>query len=380
MSEVIGKTKDENYLVTYIPIRKIQVISDVKLTIDNLLFRQINFENISFNLALSPAKLLIRNLFVSSKQDFLDLDLDFEARSIKPTVMFKIHDGNITFNEKSISELLLLKDNLLEKFAIDKFEFNLNAYLSGINFGKIPFNKVILSATSNDNLINVKNFDSNIFGGKSQLSGSILLMPFTLNFVYGLNSIDISMLNNILGDGYNTGVLSANGMWATKGSTINELFYNFYVKSNILAKNIYINNFSIDQLISKINNPSFDLNNLDKEVKKSLITGQTEINEFKTNFELIKGLISMKETEFTTKFASAVASTVINLYESTIYSISSFSFLLGKSVRNAIDSYQTINLPVKVSGNMFSSKKETDILLIRNSVEKFRGIIEKKEP
>ena len=67
------------------------------------------------------------------------------------------------------------------------------------------------------------------------------------------------------------GVINANGMWSTNGNSLEEQLYNLYTKSEILAKNITINNFSIDTIVQAVSNPNYDLKKSFKDDLKAAI-------------------------------------------------------------------------------------------------------------
>ena len=68
------------------------------------------------------------------------------------------------------------------------------------------------------------------------------------------------------------GVISANGMWSTNGNSLEEQLYNLYTKSDILAKNITINNFSIDNLIQAVSSPNYNLKSFKDDLKEAILT------------------------------------------------------------------------------------------------------------
>ena len=194
-------------------------------------------------------------------------------------------------------------------------------------------------------------------------SGSILLDPYTINFVYALNSASIPEISKLMPPGVleSGGVISANGMWSTNGNSLEEQLYNLYTKSEILAKNITINNFSIDTLVQALSNPNYDLKSFKDDLKAAILTEKTEISELKTAIELVKGLFTLKDISFKTKYTAAAAAATFNLYNLDIDLISTFSFYLSKPApgRSYTDSTPA-KLTLKASGNLFTPKKETD--------------------
>ncbi|MBM5802311.1 MAG: hypothetical protein FJ077_16165 [Cyanobacteria bacterium K_DeepCast_35m_m2_023] len=157
------------------------------------------------------------------------------------------------------------------------------------------------------------------------------------------------------------GVISANGMWSTNGNSLEEQLYNLYTKSEILAKNITINNFSIDNLIQAVSNSNYNLKSFKDDLKAAILTEKTDISELKAAVEFVKGLFSLKDVTFKTKYTAAAASATFNLYNLDIDLISVFSFYLSKPApgRSYTDSTPT-KLTLKAIGNLFAPKKEAD--------------------
>jgi hypothetical protein len=150
-------------------------------------------------------------------------------------------------------------------------------------------------------------------------------------------------------------------MWSTNGNSLEEQLYNLYTKSDILAKNITINNFSIDNLIQAISSPNYNLKSFKDDLKEAILTEKTEISELKAAVELVKVLFTLKDIGFKTKYTAASASASFNLYNLDIDLISVLSFYLSKPAPGRSYTGSTpAKIALKATGNLFAPKKEAD--------------------
>jgi hypothetical protein len=246
---------------------------------------------------------------------------------------------------------------------MDKIDSSWDVALSKAYQNNLVFNNLKLKAQTEKSLITIDNLEANVFAGKLTSSGSILLQPYTLNFVYALNSANIKEIANILPDGvYNgDGFVSIRGMLSTNGNDLNSLLYNLYTKSNFIAKDTVINNFSIDDIVQMASMADYDSNNFKSDIKKALLTGTTKVKEMKSDLELSKGVLTLPLITFTTQNTSAAASATMNIYDFKLDISSKFSFYLASqdAGRNFVD-YKPTNLTVTTLGSFFAPNKEAD--------------------
>ncbi|MGI4776267.1 MAG: AsmA-like C-terminal region-containing protein, partial [Janthinobacterium lividum] len=193
--------------------------------------------------------------------------------------------------------------------------------------------------------------------------GSILLEPFTWNFVYALNSINIASLCDVLPKGFlnNVGGMSIGGMLTTNGDNIEKLLYNLYSKSSFIVKDAEINNFSIDDFIDNFYSISYNTANITTDLQLALLTGQTDVDTLKGDLELSQGVLNLKNTSLKTKesIASIVAS--INLYSFALNLDALFSFHPRSQLRALQGTIsRPMQLGVNVLGTIFAPQKTSD--------------------
>lgn len=355
-------SKNENYLNKFIPLREINSISNYDISFDQLSLSNKLYKNVKFNLNLMPGEAKLENLSLNDDKNSVDMTLELIASGIKPSFNIIINSGILEVDFLSPRSFSEMRKQILEKFALDKVDLNINFNLDKLYQGDFSLDRVVLKAKNNKNLFEISKFDTDLLGGRMYSTGSILLEPYTINFVYALNSAIIKEVSKLMPSFFETdGVISINGMWSTNGSSLEEQLYNLYTKSNLIIKDMVVNNLSIDDIVQSASEPDYNIKNFKDDIKQALLTGKTNINELKTELELVKGLFSFKNVKFQTKYTSGAAAANFNLYDMNIDLSSVFVFSLSKqNYGKSYNDYATTKLILKASGNLFSPKKEFD--------------------
>lgn len=378
VSSLTENMKGDDYLSKFIPLRKITSSSNYSISFDKLILNDVAYDRVNLNLGMSPGHLRINNLYLNNGIDYVDADIDIIASGVKPVISIKISDGSLKANFLKPESMLATRKKMLEEYALDKISLDMDFNLSKIYQDKIELTNVIFRAKNNNILFDISKFETDLFKGRFISAGSILLDPYTITLVYALNSANVESITNLLPNDLikSGGAISASGMVTTNGNNINELLYNLYTKSLIITKDITVRNFSIDNLIQKLTAKNYNPENFKDDVKSSLLTGDTQIDDLKsTDVELSKGLIKMPSITFKTKYTSGAASANINIYDFSLNLNSIFSFFFAKQTpgRNVVN-YSPSKITVKATGSIFSPKKEA----ITNEFEEFLNTQKKK--
>ena len=115
-------------------------------------------------------------------------------------------------------------------------------------------------------MFKIPNLKAQLLNGTIEVEGSVLL---NWNLVYALNTIEVAVLSKILPVNWlkSDGSASVYGMITTNGDSLEKLLYNLYTKSLFVAKNVKINNFSIDTFIASKIQPNYDITQFKTEFK-----------------------------------------------------------------------------------------------------------------
>ncbi len=362
-SNLLEDMKDETYLNKFIPIRKISSISNFDITFDRLTLNKKLYENVNFVLELSPGRVSVEQLYITDGVDWIDTNFTLEAQSIRPSVKIDINNGSIAVDFLSAPAMLLLKQKILSNFDLHKIDIVTRFSLANVYQGDFSLGKVIFLARNDKNLIDISKFEANLFGGRLQSSGSILLQPYTLNFVYALNSAHIEQILKLLPkDMINSGgVISASGMVSTNGEKLDEQLYNLYTKSNIVTKDTKLNDFSIDNFIQILGDPNYNISAFNDDLNKTLLLNKTEISDLQAGVELSKGIFTLPSIAFKTKYSMGQGSARFNLYDFNFDASAIFSFYLAKpKYGRSVTDYAPTNMSVTAKGNFLNPKKEAN--------------------
>ncbi|WP_341756045.1 MULTISPECIES: AsmA-like C-terminal region-containing protein [unclassified Candidatus Tisiphia] len=357
--------KGESYLAKYIPIRTVDYLGNFDIMINDLLIGNNSFGKAYILANVSPGNIEISNFDIRTSSDYLNLSANLLASNIKPQLKVTINDGSLNVNFLTPESLLNLRNKLLNEFDLEKIELKLDCMLSTIIQGALVLQNLKLGLANNNALFKINNFEVNLLLGKLKAEGNILLDPYTINFVYALNSIDLAQLSNILPKGLlnNYGGMSINGTLTTNGDNLKKLLYELNIQSDFVVKNAKISNFSIDSFIEKVNNKDYNLNYLKEDVTQAMYQGQTELDSVRGNIQLKNGIVTVKDIIFNTKYTSGAASLAVNIYNWDMALSSILSFYIADLKPNQSDSNNKntpINLKIKTSGTMFEPIKTLD--------------------
>lgn len=166
----------------------------------------------------------LENLSLNDDKNHIDATIELVASSLRPSFRITIHGGAIEVDFLSPRAISELRQYILANYALDKVDLNMNFMLDKLYQGDFSLGRVIFKAKNNKALFEINKFDADIFGGRISSSGSILLDPYTINFVYALNSASIPKIIKLMPPGIieSGGVISANGMWSTNGNSLEE--------------------------------------------------------------------------------------------------------------------------------------------------------------
>lgn len=352
--------KQDDYQNKFIPIRKISSIGSYDITIDNLAYQTHKYNNISFNLETEPSSVAINRLYFNNGSTWFDLSASLSTKSLNPVLIVKINDGVIENTILSSQGLLDFRAKILEHLDLAKINFLVSGYLTAFKNGDNGLDRIIFSFKNDKNLLTFTDLNFDLFSGRLTMAGSVLLEPLTLNFSYALNAANLSKISAALPKNLLTldGLVSNNGVFSTNGDSLEKLLYNLYNKSSLIAKGVVLNNFSIDQFIEKINNESYDANNLSYDVDKMLLTDNTTIIDLKSDVLLSKGVLDLTPMSFKTNLSSQTGNLKLNIYDYSLDGDLAVNFYILHKRKFKPASYQPLVVDLKASGDIMNLSRK----------------------
>jgi hypothetical protein len=349
-------TKNEEYLNKFIPIRTFNYNGNIDIKINNFKFENYDFDKVYFITNIDSGIIDIKDIHIEKNKDYIDANIKLSAQDLKPIFNFTINDANIKTDLSSlISSIVQINDFLANQFQFQDSYLNLNAHISNIYFDDSSIENIKLSLNNDNSIVNINNFEANIFGGKIKLLGNFILKPYSVNLAYAINSANISEFQKIFPNSkyfLTNGAVSLNGTILTNGNNNAELLYNLETKSNIIFKDILLNHFAIDDFIEKINEPNYEITLLDDDLKKYFGESVTAISEAKSNISLKNGIIICDKISFNSNYSIGSSALSYNLYDSNINLASIFYFRIGENTSTSLN--------IKLANNIFTPSKIFD--------------------
>lgn len=367
---VQGLTKDMkslDYPSKFIPIRTNPYTINLDILVDGVKYNDQIFDKMNLLAKISPASVKISNLDLKTNNSYLSTSWNLDASSVLPSLTVEIKDGSLSTDLLSPAKLLDLRNKLVNDYSLDKVTLQIYGNLSSLSQNNLVLKNVKFYAVNNNNLLQFNNIEAELLGGKLQGSGNILLDPYSLNFVYALNTIDLDKASALLPKIFaaSEGEISISGSFSTNGNTLRNQLYNLTSKSQFAINVITVNNFNIDSFIQKINNYDYNVSNLDKDINSAITTGQQRITGISGNIDLQKGIALLKDINFVTQYSTGAASFAVNIYNFDMDSSNILSFYIPsslvkpdpKNTSSNADKSVLSNLSLKIQGNMFAPKK-----------------------
>lgn len=358
--------KSLDYPSKFIPIRTNPYLANLDISIDNIKYNDHLFDKVNLLAKIIPANIKISNLDFKTDSSYLSTSWNLDASSVLPSLSVEVKDGSLSTDLLSPSGLLSLRNKLISDYSLDKATLQLYGKLSSLSQKDLALKNLKFYIANSNNLLQFNNIEAELLGGKFQGSGNILLEPYSINFVYALNTMDLSKISALIPEIFtsSSGEISINGNFSTNGNTLQNQLYNLTTKSKFAINAIDISNFGIDSFIEKINAPNYIIQNLDKDINSAITSGQEKITGISGNIELQKGIALLKNVNFATQYSTGAASFAINIYNFSMDSTAILSFYIPSSLvklnNSTNDKNILTNLNMRMQGSIFTPKKTFD--------------------
>ncbi|WP_122036766.1 AsmA family protein [Rickettsia typhi] len=357
-----------DYPSKFIPIRTIGYLANLDILIDSVKYNDHVFDKMNLLAKILPATIKISNLDFKTANSCLSTRWHLDTSSVLPSLTVEIKDGYLTTDSFSLSSMLNLRNKLVNEYSLNNAILQFYGTLSTLSQNNFIFRNVKFYLANHNNLLQFNNIEAELLGGKFQGSGNILLEPYSINFVYALNTVDLNKISALM---YNIftwsgGKGSISGSLWTNGNSLKSQLYNLTTKSQFVINNIDVNNFGIDSFIEKINTSDYNVRNLDNDINSSITTGRTNIKDISGDIELQKGIILLKNIKFATQYSSGAASFAVNIYNFDIDSSSVLSFYIPEklvklnNLHTNSDKASLAQLNIRMNGSIFEPKKTFD--------------------
>ena len=362
--------KNHSYLNKYIPLRTVSFLGTIDMHFNDLVIGEAYLGKVYMLANISPGNIEINNLDIRKGDDYFNISANLLASSIKPKFTIKINDGVLNTDVMTPKTMLDLRSKLLNDFDLNKIDLDINCNLSKMSLNtSLVLQNFQISLGNEGNLFTLHEIKGDFLSGKLKGAGNIVLKPFSINLVYALNSIDLAKLSVALPKGWldTYGGFSIHGSLSTTGDSPEKLLYELNSNSEFLIKNAKLNNFSVDELVGKINTVTYNKDSLQKDLDQAIMQGKTELLNMQGKLQLKNVIINIKEALYNTQYTTGSAAAAINIYnfEMALTSILTFYVKDFNSSKN-----DTITIKVNSMGSIFAPKKTIDATELQKILDK----------
>lgn len=368
--------KADSYLSKFIDLRTLNYLANLDISVNNLAWQNLNLGKADLAISIAPGRVNISNLQIQSGNDYISSNISVNSAEVKPKINVEVKDGVIHTSLMNPSNILLLRNMLINEASLDKIFLTLNGSLSQLYQNDLLFENIKFSINNDNILFNIPLIAADLLSGKLKTQGSILLEPFTFNFVYALNSFDLQELSKALPNGVldTEGVASINGMFTTSGASLEKLLYNLYSQSSFVAKDMKLNDLSMDKFLQNINSKDYNIVNLDTDLKKSLLTGSTKVKNLNSDLLLTNGVLQLQNVKAQTEVANCSAdSGSLNIYDFMVKLTLKCNFdFLDFSGASTQPNKRPASMGIDWQGNIFGPQKTANIDELRKLIQQYR--------
>lgn len=352
ISSLALNLSDKDYLSKYIPIRKIDYLADINLSLNNVQLDDTRFDQLNLDLSIAPQKINVNQLYIKSDNQEVNLSCRLDASSLIPTYSLSINDSTITLTDSIVNHLKSLSSLDIQSF-VNNIIINADIKLDKLKIGLSELDSLDINFISNNSNILINKANGNMGQGSFIIEGDVIGRSLTFNIIYGLNSIEIKDLLKLFTDEFPniSGLVSSSGKLIITTNPNLTFFQNIYVDGKFVSQNITVINYSPDEFISKILSPNYNLSNIEND-KPLLFINSDSLSNVNCSYNLKGGLISLQDTTFNTQYSAGAVVASIDLQNKNINLDNILSFYsningLNQLTKITIDLKGQLNNPEK---------------------------------
>jgi hypothetical protein len=351
----LGNFGSKNYIKKYQPIRNFPYLASINLDIDNIKLNQEQLDYISGVVNLEPAKANLNNINLTYRDKNIGGFFKVTVGELKPYFDTSVKFDELDLSPYSFEDILSFRDRALDKVDLDKFNLKLQSkinklYWSNEKQNKVEFNRLAFAGEVAENNYKINSLNAKLYDAGLEASGKIGFKPLNFNLIYSLSGMDLDKFaaNILPGQFYTRGRANVSGSVLSRGETLSEIKDNLKSENSIIAKNVSLANFNLDDLIISYKDSEITPYSESKKTDKILASDELFIKQLDSKFEIDGAKLSTSNLTFSTKQSTAEGEFTSDLADYTIDGKVKFKFKDSRSARN-----NKITFPVEVSGSLF---------------------------
>ncbi len=340
---------------------------DVQLSAHNITYQNSKLTEVSGKLLASNGKLLLQDMLVHSddvqgianitlfnkgvdKQIIANLDIDYLNTTTFPTPNILTIDQNP--NKPEVQWLA----QPISWLGIENYNGTISGVIKKLDTKLLSFNNITTNLELKNKLLSISKLESHIgndttlslIGNIGMESDSSMLLSFNVtNLAFPIITSNVFDVTKFI-----DGKISAVGSLKSKGNSIAEIVNNISGKMELAARQITVEGFDIDTLITRLIEVKSNAN-LATLTKVLLYTNQTNFKNFDGVVNLENG-IAGTTLQFKTDATSGVLSSHLTLQDFNTNSATRFFFL------NPTDETQILSIDMDIQGPLWLPKFSFD--------------------
>ena len=198
------------------------------------------------------------------------------------------------------------------------------------------FTNPVFAATFDDKSISDVSMHSTIDQSHIDINGNITLgEPMMANIAFGYNIGHIDALTRLISSNLSmSGMISTRGMLSTHFNTPEELFYNAYVKAELIADKLTVAGYNVEDFVQQISLLTYNPITFESDIDAITNTNTSSvIDHISSKYEVDNGVLSISDLSFHTPSSSSAATAVYNAYtgDYKLSSVTSFTVPITKN-------------------------------------------------
>ncbi|MCF8462834.1 MAG: hypothetical protein K9G11_02880 [Rickettsiaceae bacterium] len=321
LSKYIPYKNTGNYLDQLSNLRKLQYMMDNQWYFEQLKLVNTTVSDFILAWAIKEGTISLYNFNGMINDSKLFGTMLFDSNSIVPSLLANIKSTkldltNLINAEEFISTISSIQNNV----ALDKLTLDLTTKIDKVVIDKKEFTELNLKTTTKQNTISVDELSAKQLNSTFGINGNIYSNPLSMNIAFSYNGLSAKDLANYSYSiiNFSDGLFSIAGLLETKGSKLNELFYNSKLELDFLASNLVYNNSGIDGFIALISDPNYQVNKFKSDIAMRLFYGTTNISSANGKLLLDKGIFTLNSAVFNTERTATIAAGHLNIYDESL--------------------------------------------------------------
>lgn len=251
--------KGGSFLKNLLWLNNIDIDHQVSLKINKLYFEDILFIDPFIDININRGQVNIRSLLRDKSDDVSDLKLNIDVYSPIPAINleFKSNRLKIKYDKLQSGDKFesILANYFFDLASFSAFDGDINIDIDDLEINALKANNVIFKAPFKEGLIEIEQMSGNIFDGKIDISGNILMHEKKKinNSFKLLNISNKKLLKSLFNIDNFDSKSNITGIITSYAKNRNEFYNNLNCEAKFISQNVTMHKFGMTDFLAKIN-------------------------------------------------------------------------------------------------------------------------------